>query len=124
MTKTVSKKSRKKKLPHTYSKAQFEEVGAAIRAGVPLTPLQAAIFLQWSPGTLNVMRCLRAREEEKARAEKKEAELTAKHGPRFILIGTSPRYLFPDLRAYIEASKTQKRVSPDVGRPPKLAVAS
>jgi len=89
------KKSRKKILSH---KALLE-IAAIAAAGIPLTTVQAAAYLQLAPGTLPVWRC-------------------HGDGPKFVLVGTSPRYLKTDLDAWIPSCRTQRRVSPNVGRPP------
>jgi hypothetical protein len=76
------------------------EVAELASAGVPLTDAQAGLYLQISPGTLSVWRC-------------------KKRGPKFLLVGTSPRYLKQDLDEWIASCNVQKKVSDKVGRPPK-----
>jgi len=75
------------------------EVAQLAAVGIPLTNEQAALYLQLSPATLPVWR-----------AQKK--------GPQFILCGTSPRYTKQALDLWIQSCQTQRRVSPNVGRPP------
>jgi hypothetical protein len=41
-----------------------------------------------------------------------------KKGPKFVLVGTRVRYRIADLDAFVDTCHTQKRVSPNVGRPP------
>jgi hypothetical protein len=74
------------------------EIAQLAASGLPLNSEQAAGYLQLRPATLAVWRC-------------------AGRGPRFVLVGTSPRYLKSDLDQWISNCKTQRRVSPNVGRP-------
>jgi len=76
------------------------EVAQLAGAGIPLTTVQAAMYLQVGKGTLEIWRC-------------------ARKGPAFVLVGTLPRYLKKDLDAFIESCKTPRRASPNAGRPPK-----
>lgn len=82
----------------------LHEVAQLAASGIPLTDAQATVFLQLAEGTLAVWRA-------------------KKRGPRFVLVGTSPRYLKPDLDAYLAELKPQKRVSDKVGRPRGKRVA-
>jgi hypothetical protein len=85
--------------------AQAELLAAVTKiadSGAPLNTDQAATYLQVSPGTLAVWRCL-----------------GGNRGPRFVLAGTLPRYVKSDLDAFLLSCTTKKKVSPNVGRPPK-----
>jgi len=63
-----------------------------------LTSSEAATYLRLSPGTLAVWR-------------------SHGRGPKFLLVATQVRYLKVDLDAFVASCQTQRKVSPDVGRP-------
>jgi hypothetical protein len=46
-------------------------------------------------------------------------EWELRNRPKFVLVGTLPRYLKSDLDAFLLSCTTKKKVSPNVGRPPK-----
>lgn len=82
----------------TKRNSELLEVASIATAGIPLTDPQASMYLQLAKGTLSVWRC-------------------KKLGPKFVLVSKSPRYLKTDLDAYIASCQTQRKVSPNVGRP-------
>jgi hypothetical protein len=84
--------------------ARLIEIAQLAAAGVPLDTEQAAGYLQVAPGTLSVWRCIGK-------------------GPKFILCGTSPRYTKQALDEWIGSCTTQRRASPNVGRPPGRGLA-
>jgi hypothetical protein len=65
-----------------------------------LNTANAGKYLGIAPTTLAIWRC-------------------RKKGPKFVLAGTRVRYRIADLDAFVDSCHTQKRVSPNVGRPPQ-----
>lgn len=65
-----------------------------------LSTTNAGKYLGIAPTTLAIWRC-------------------RKKGPKFVLVGTRVRYTIASLDAFVASCHTQKRVSPNVGRPPK-----
>jgi len=103
--------AKKRNKPLRFSAKFLVEVGQIASAGIPLTTQQAAAYCQITPGSMSVMRCLRAR------ADRLGQPITARHGPRVSYVGTSPRYMKCDLDEW-RANGTHKEVAVGVGRPP------
>jgi hypothetical protein len=103
--------AKKRNKPVRFSAKFLIEVGQIASAGIPLTTEQAAAYCQLTPGSLSVMRCLRAR------AERLGKPITARHGPKVSYVGTSPRYTKIDLDEW-RARGVHKEVAVGVGRPP------
>ena len=103
--------AKKRKKPLRFPPRYLIEVGQIASAGIPLTTQQAAAYCQITPGSLAVMRCIRAR------AERLGQPITARQGPKVSYIGTSPRYLKVDLDEW-RAKGVHKEVAVGIGRPP------